>query len=289
MKQIKITLILFIINGLLFSQQQEIPKLMESDITGLKITREQSFDGSGLWGYINGGADIFLEYGFDKLLLQEFSINGLNFKVEIYKMNSPASAFGIYSVSHYKCEDKVKSVKYSCKTQYQIQCAIDCYYISIINANGSKEEMETSNKIFNQVTGKISGNDFSPPRLFNSKLLSEQKDQIKYFKGILGVQNGMMEWYDYFDGLGEFEVCMLPAKLDGGDVNIAQIKFHSGSDVNTFLKRAGIEINPSTKYSKSESGNNTFLVKMLNNNEMIFVEGSKKMDDFEGLASKLLQ
>lgn len=289
MKQIKFTLILFIFNGFLFSQEADFPKLLESDIPGSKIMREQYFDGSGLWGYINGGADIFLEYGFDKLLLQEVNINGLNFKVEIYKMNNPASAFGIYSVSHYKCEDRVKPVRYSCITQYQIQCAMDCYYISIINTNGSKEELETSNKIFNHVTNKISGHEFSTPPLFNNKLLGEQKDQIKYFKGILGVQNGMMEWYDYFDSLGEFEIYLLPAKLDDGDVNIAQIKFHSGSDVNNFLKRTGVEINPSTKYSKSENGDKTFLVKMLNNNEMIFVEGFKKTDDFEGLASKLLQ
>jgi hypothetical protein len=256
------------------AQVNELPKLTANDLPGMIITREQTFDGSSLWGYINGGADIFLEYGFDKLLLQEIKIDGLNIKVEIYKMNNPASAFGIYSVSHYKCEDKIKSFAYSCFTQYQIQCAIDCYYISIINANGSKEEVEASKKIFNQVINKISGDDFSLPQLFKNKLLSEQKDQIKYFKGILGVQNGMMEWYDYFDGLGEFEIYLLPAKLDNAEVNIAQIRFYSGSDVNNFLKRTGVEINSSTKYSISENGNKSLLVKMLNNNEMIFVEGN---------------
>lgn len=271
------------------AQVSELPKLTANDLSGMKITREQTFDGSSLWGYINGGADIFLEYGFDKLLLQEVKIDGLNIKVEIYKMINLASAFGIYSVSHYKCEDKIKSFAYSCFTQYQIQCAIDCYYISIINANGSKEEVEASIKIFNQVTNKISGDDFSIPPLFKNKLLSEQKDQIKYFKGILGIQNGIMEWYDYFDGLGEFEIYLLPAKIDNAEVNIAQIRFYSGTDVNNFLKRAGIEINPSTEYSKSENGNKSLLVKMLNNNEIIFVEGSKKMDDLEGFAGKLLQ
>lgn len=269
------------------AQTNEFPKLKENDFPGIKITREQTFDGSSLWGYINGGADIFLEYGFDKLLLQEVSINGLNFKIEIYKMNNPASAFGIYSVSHYKCEERMKKVKYSCLTQYQIQCAMECYYISIINSNESKEEVEASKKIFNQVTNKIPGNDFSPPPLFNNKLLSKQKDQLRYFKGILGVQNGMMEWYDYFDGLGEFEIYVLPAKLDAGDVNIAQIKFHSGSDVNTFLKRTAVEINPSTTYSKSESGSSTLLVKMLNNNEIILIEGKINSSKLEELAKKI--
>lgn len=130
------------------AQTSNFPKLTKDDLPGIKIIREQTYDGSSLWGYINGGADIFLEFGFDKLLLQEVDINGLNFKIEIYKMNSPASAFGIYSVSHYKCEEKIKSVKYSCITQYQIQCAMNCYYISIINANGSNEEQAASNKIF---------------------------------------------------------------------------------------------------------------------------------------------
>lgn len=66
----------------------DFPKLVESDFPGSRITREQIFDGGGLWGYINGGADLFLEYGFDKLFLQEIEIDTYRFKIEFYKMNT---------------------------------------------------------------------------------------------------------------------------------------------------------------------------------------------------------
>jgi hypothetical protein len=269
------------------AQVNEFPKLKEADFPGLKISREQIFDGSSLWGYINGGADIFLEYGFDKLLLQEIESGGLKIKIELYRMISPSSAFGIYSVSHYKCENKIKSVYYSCITQYQIQCIVDCYYISIINTNGSIEEQELANKLIGKIITSISGTNFIPPQIFNSKLLLAYHDQLKYFKGMLGLQIGMMEWYDYFDGLEGFDVFVLPFSEDDNSVYVAHIKFNSGASVNTFLSRVGIEFNPSAKYSKSEGENISRIVKMLNNNEMIFVEGKISISKLEAFAKQI--
>ena len=68
-----LTLLIFIFSAsIIFSQsEKEFPLLLDSDINGGKILRTSYYDGTSLWGLIDGGADIYLEYGFDKLLLQE--------------------------------------------------------------------------------------------------------------------------------------------------------------------------------------------------------------------------
>jgi hypothetical protein len=82
-----------------FAQDLTI-KLIPSDIPDGQITSTEQYDHNSLWGYIDGGADLYLEYGFNKVTAQEVLIDSFHFKVDIYEMNSPEAAFGIFSVSH---------------------------------------------------------------------------------------------------------------------------------------------------------------------------------------------
>ncbi|MBI4243187.1 MAG: hypothetical protein HY606_03775, partial [Planctomycetes bacterium] len=50
-----------------------------------------------LFKYIDGGADIFLEYGFNLLISQEYSNDDQVVVIDIYRMKDSESAFGIYS------------------------------------------------------------------------------------------------------------------------------------------------------------------------------------------------
>lgn len=273
----------------LSAQVKDFPKLTDGEFPGIKITREQTFDGNSLWGYINGGADIFLEYGFDKLLLQEVEINGLTFKIEFYKMIDPQSVFGIYSVSHYKCDEKSLLTKYSCLSQYQVQCAAGDYYISIINTNGSKKEQDISKEIFEKIVSKISGEDFELPEIFHNKLFEGSRDKIKYFKGILGVQNGLSEWYDYFDKFEGYEIFILPTKLFDSAVNISQIKFNSPTDINLFLSNFGADVGEPDKINTWESNGVTMFVKMINETTMVFVESTINIDKLESFTKILFE
>lgn len=63
----------------------------------------QRFDQEGLYGYIDGGAEIVLQYGFRELSVFAFrpsAAQGQAFKevsVEIYRMKSAEAAFGLYT------------------------------------------------------------------------------------------------------------------------------------------------------------------------------------------------
>lgn len=54
------------------------------------------FVGNDLYGHINGGAELFHEFGFDQLLVQRYQKGEAQLDLEIYLMESPNAALGIY-------------------------------------------------------------------------------------------------------------------------------------------------------------------------------------------------
>jgi hypothetical protein len=58
----------------------------------------KNYRGDKLFAMINGGADLYHEYGFAQALSAEYAdIRGKSINLEIYEMESPAAAYGIYT------------------------------------------------------------------------------------------------------------------------------------------------------------------------------------------------
>ncbi len=57
------------------------------------------YTGEDLFTMINGGADIYIEYGFVRVAAADYSNQSHTLTAEIYEMSNESSAFGIYSVS----------------------------------------------------------------------------------------------------------------------------------------------------------------------------------------------
>jgi len=54
------------------------------------------FEGADLYGHINGGAEVFLELGFDRLDVVRYDSDGGAIEVERYRMTDPVAALGVY-------------------------------------------------------------------------------------------------------------------------------------------------------------------------------------------------
>ncbi len=54
------------------------------------------FEGAELYGHINGGAEVFLELGFESLRVQRYRGDAGRISVELYRMSDPAAALGVY-------------------------------------------------------------------------------------------------------------------------------------------------------------------------------------------------
>jgi len=79
--------------GVLLPAQEELP--------GWKISQEPMvYAGDHLFELINGGADIYLEYGFSQVVSVQYTDPSQNtIQVEIYEMTDSDAAYGIFSIT----------------------------------------------------------------------------------------------------------------------------------------------------------------------------------------------
>jgi hypothetical protein len=57
----------------------------------------QAFERDDLFLYINGGAEIYHEYGFVRVLIQDYWRGEDSISLEIFEMADPAAAFGMFT------------------------------------------------------------------------------------------------------------------------------------------------------------------------------------------------
>lgn len=270
----KIFLFIFLIAFIKISAQDDknFPSLNKDEIPGVVIISEKYFDGSALWGHIDGGADLYLEYGFDKLLFQEIEWNKIKFRVEFYRMKDSAAAFGIFSVSHFKCQIKDTITKYICITPYQVQAALGNYYISIANENGTRAARDLGIELFKHILAKHDVNFYEMPEAFTKHNLVKYSDKLKFFRGILGLQNGMPLWSDFFEQFSDYEITLLPIETSDGYVNYALVKFANEKDRIRFMRTIGVsETKTKNRYLNFSNGI-YYIVKIINDKEIYFYE-----------------
>lgn len=171
-------------------QEREIVLTPESTGEG-KLIRRAVFDGSSLWGYINGGADLYLEYGFTNLTVHEIDFRGSSLRFDLYRMNDPAAAYGIFSVSTFMCDSVTGPGEFNCSTKWQIQAVRGNYYLSAILGGGTPEELEYAKGIACNLLAGIDSVKFEPGFPFKKGVFAQIKGDIRLCRGRLGLENGI--------------------------------------------------------------------------------------------------
>lgn len=227
--------------SLLGLAQEEMPKIIAENQDGIEVLNSREFKGSALWGYINGGADLYLEYGFDFLRVENLKLEELEFTANIYRMKNAAAAFGIFSVSWFNCEGKFPEHNVSCLSQYQLQFVKAQYYISIINETGNAKAREIDLKLARILSVKIEGNDFKLPVVFRKKEFDGIHGQARFMKGRLGIENGFPAWSGYFENIENYQVYMFVLKEKDTKIYIAEFVFEDKKFVEQLYKNLGLE------------------------------------------------
>jgi len=176
----------------------DFPQIGKNDLPEAKFKAPRHFTGESLFGYMNGGAELYREYGISDAVITEFAVGNRQYKCEIYKMTGPEEAFGIYSVSKYRCLSSPAFAEYTCLNRYQIQVCKGPYYISIINRSGTSADSLTALKAAKILCDKIT-DPSADLRTFIPDTDNEMmKGSAVLVKGRLGLANGATDWEDYF-------------------------------------------------------------------------------------------
>lgn len=152
--------------------------------------KPEVYKGDNLYLYINGGAEIYHEYGFSRVTLTEYkSEDGSSIAAEIYKMKTPESAFGIYS---FKTTSQGRSVPYGEEGR------LEDYYMNfwkgrfLVTLTGYDEKESTIaglETIADAINHNLQNGGKTPAL---TKFIPNEglhQGSIKYFRGRLGLLN----------------------------------------------------------------------------------------------------
>jgi hypothetical protein len=214
--------------------------LTNDRLPGLKIDKESAYDGTSLYGYIDGGSTLYFEYGFDHLTVQELTFNQEKFTIEYWRMKSCQAAFGIYSINTFTCVASDQQGMIDCENQYQSQLFAGHHYISVVSTTGTKAAQSASAQLIRKLKEIIpaeEGLTLPEPILRSSDRLT---GEVKFIRGELGLQNGLPDWSIYFEGLNGFELWIRQTQIDGKEIRKAIITFSSPADLATFVHNASL-------------------------------------------------
>jgi hypothetical protein len=210
-------------------RQPEMPLLSAGEIPGLEIRNLQQFAGKALYGYIDGGADLYYEYGFDRLAVQEVALNGEAYWIEVYRMSDAPGALGIFSVSHGDCAPEDSLTRFSCFSPYALQWALSGYFVRIANGSGSPGAQGGALQLARALTRKIRPSTVEIPTI--PAAAGATPANLLFVRGVLGMQNGFDRWSRLVEGMSAFEAYIVFTEDDRGETTVAEFRCTEQSDL----------------------------------------------------------
>jgi hypothetical protein len=231
-----------------------------SELPGIEVEQTRMFTAESLYGYIDGGAELYLEYGFDTLVVTELVSGGTDIKVEFYRMKDAEAAFGIFSVSRFRCNGGPKLTEHLCWSAYQLQFCKGRYYVSIINGSGTDAEQKTANEIAAYLISSITDTPFDPGHFFEGGLDDETMKSAVLIRGPLGIYNGIPVLIDALGDVTGYSALII--KKD--QKTIGSLCFDTQAAAGQFLKgrKSGVP-------ADSSSGNNQSAVSIVSPQHII--------------------
>jgi len=148
----------------------------------------RKFVAEQLFSHINGGAELFLEYGFKDLCVYKYTYENISLELEIYQMENANSALGIYlSKTGQETPQEELSAR-NTANQYQLVFTCGTYFVMVNNFSGNKQLIplmtQLSKNIIDQIEIQEDENLFS---YLSEKNIIENSQTI--FRGPYGLQS----------------------------------------------------------------------------------------------------
>jgi hypothetical protein len=153
--------------------------------------RAEVYQGEALYEYIDGGAEIYHEYGFREVAVQDYKDRaGHTATLEVYLMVSPAAAFGMYT---FKTTGEGRATVWE-----GVEGEIETYYLNVwrgsvlATVTGLDESPETLEGVIalgRATAARLSGSLEKPSVVDGLPRKGLKPGSRKYFRGRLGLLN----------------------------------------------------------------------------------------------------
>jgi hypothetical protein len=168
------------------------------DLPGWKLQQgPEVFAGEELYDLIDGGADIYLEYGFRKVVSADYFDQFQNItQAEIYEMEDAAAAYGIFSLTQQISEWGRTYGQSSVVTSDYIAFWKGHFYVNISWASRREDKSRPMEKLAGIISAAISVSG-EYPGLISSVASSDPGKKTVFLNGNLALSN--FYYFDYKD------------------------------------------------------------------------------------------
>ncbi len=189
------------------------------DVSGWEMVEEpQFYFPESLFEYINGAAEIYISYDFQKLAVAQYEAeeSSSNVSLEIYDMGIPVTAFGIYSAERFPDNQFIDIGTQGYIEEGTLNFLAGSYYIKMLCFDCG-EKWDTYLKDFaRRIESKINADhEFpAPVKAFPEKNLipNSQKFILNNFMGYSYLHDGYQA--DYEVGENEFTAFIIEGRND---------------------------------------------------------------------------
>lgn len=217
-----------------------------------EILKCRDFQGTALYGYMNGGSDLYYEYGFENLRVTEleFTFPGEEgrpvtekYTIERYKTATPAGAFGLYSVHVNKFLHR-DMYGLDCLTRYQLQACLADIYLSIVFENPTERAKQGALLLYEKFRDSTAGKaGLSIPEQVKACLLNDGETEdvlsgeLKLIRGQIALNNSLQDLYPAFDGFESFDLWVTEPAIPAGTAYKAVIFFPCKEACDRFVEQ----------------------------------------------------
>jgi len=257
----------------LFAQQEELMNLLPTgeQLNSFELKAEpEYYQGDDLFFLINGGADIYLEYGFKDVISASFANKtGQNFKAEIYQMLNDSATYGIFSFNSGK-----KSVTHyigdACIIQNDFLIFIKGNYYTVLTTSSNKEEQQLNLVGFAEViSDKIEAFGIL------TNLVAEHKDitlNPVYFLGNLALSNKYL--FDHSD-IFQFSDGLL---IENDKIRIFIFNYSSPKVCAEAFVRVKNKLQSSSRYTDFKDDKGLFMLTDKKGNTLLFKQTEQSIN-----------
>jgi hypothetical protein len=167
------------------------------------------FTKADLYGYIDGGAEVFLEFGFDQLTLQKYRNGSGEVAVEIYRMADAFASTGIYLM---KCGKEARDPAFRERhtlNRHQLMFVRSRYYVTINNLSGADGMGPALVAFGAAVAGALPPD--RPPSTLGLPTEGQVPGTLRFLRGPFGLQS--------IYTLGEGDILQMGGKIVGAAAN----------------------------------------------------------------------
>jgi hypothetical protein len=221
--------------------------------------------GEDLFLLINGGAEIYYEYGFKQTIYQTYrGEHGKSINLEIYEMKNPESAYGIYTFKTSKVGKRIGVGQDGWLETYYLNFWKGNFLVTLIGFDSEPETLDGLMEMAKSVDAKIKVPGQRPKLVSYLPAENLTENGMTYIRGNLGLLNQ----YE-FDAKNIFGVteCIIG---DYGDYSVFILRYKDQEESVKWYESAREHLKKSSQFSDSFTQDQMFYMTDNRGNKLIF-------------------